>query len=588
MKSVLAYAAAAAAALLAGIAALAAIPDDYPNRPLLLQLLALLLAAAVAAGMHWRARLRHPGWALVLALAVALALGVYAALEGTPFGLNGFAHDAWFCSAAVTKFATTWRLCDFAYPELPAFYPPLYFWVLGKLAMLSSAPAFFMWKHALIAGAFLLPIATFALYARILGAKAALVHVFLLFLAWNEVFLYKPHSFIAYVLFVWWTHALAAVRQLDAKTIASGGIAGAIVVQTYYYPCFILAVACAIVVARFALARDWPGLRGCLPALAPLAAALVLSSPFWLPLVIASAGPGTEALSNRWFERDHVDFWLPLRSVVAVEDLLLVFGLGFLVLCHDRRAAFAKALLVACYVWYAVGYAGMIGFDTPLLHLRTDDIVPLLILPYAAQALVSAHAAAVERFGAAAHAVAVLLAALGVAHATRTYFDGVLASPLYKAIAQERWVDDPVLAARIERELTGDALLAGIDGQKLVAQFPIAVFIAQSAFYSHPASRFSERLAFLHELERAPTAAEFARRLAHNPFARVGHVLLHRAEGTQHGRLQGHYAMVLWTSGYPQGGKAVTLYFRPGLFDSDHLEKVPFPLGELFRVKPGA
>src|SRR6476659_6804467 len=81
---------------------------------------------------------------VLLALAVGfgvLVLGLL--LKPNAFAPLGAVADQSYRTAYLTKFAHHWGLVDYAYKDLPSFYPPLFFWVLGRLsALLGVAP----WK----------------------------------------------------------------------------------------------------------------------------------------------------------------------------------------------------------------------------------------------------------------------------------------------------------------------------------------------------------------------------------------------------------------------------------------------------------
>ena len=72
------------------------------------------------------------GWLVTGLVGAFLAAGAALVLSGTDFPPLGIALDQGFRAASVTKYAHTLALVDFAYKDLPAFYPPLFFWVLGR------------------------------------------------------------------------------------------------------------------------------------------------------------------------------------------------------------------------------------------------------------------------------------------------------------------------------------------------------------------------------------------------------------------------------------------------------------------------
>lgn len=580
------YTAAALLAVGLGMALIRlSVPNEFPSIPILLQLLCLLFGLTLGVLLHHRERIPQLPYAVTLSVGVFLCLGLYGLLKPTRFGLYAFDADAWFCNAAVTKFATSWAYTDFAYQGLPSFYPPLYFYVLGKLAMLTEGPAFLVWRNALIVGGFVYPILFFWLFRRVLGAAAAAVFVFLLFLIWNDKFLYKPHSFLSYVLFVWWMLSFFHPHAKRPSSILAGGVVGALVLQLYYYPCFVLTVAVTLVIAHHLLRGKIGDLKQHLPIFYTLAAALLFSAVFWVPLLVSMSGPGTESLSNRWFTSEHVDFWQPFRGALSLTTVLTLGGLAYLIIQTDLAARFMKVVIASCFVWYGISYLGVIGFDVHLLHFRINDIVPLLILPYVALGLVRLHAKLKETRVANHVDRWVLLAVVLVGAASaQSYFMGQYRSDLYKTANRERYIADPKLSAFTSSTLDQKIVLSGMDSRRITAQFPVYTFIVHNAFYSHPASRYSERLQFLGELSEVRDPQSFAQQLKDNQFDKIDFVLLQRAGGEDHADHAGSYYMALGVSAYPHGAKRRTIYFDPSVFSSSHFTRIEFPQGELFRV----
>ncbi len=584
-----AYTGAAAALTIIGTLVIAAVvPNDYPSVPLGVQLIALLMALAIGVLLWLRDRVPHVAYAAVLALGTGLALGFYTLFKATPFGLNGFDGDAWFCNAAVTRFSETWSFADFGYRDLPSFYPPLYFWVLGKLAVLSEGPAFTMWRNGVIIGGFVYPILLFWIYRKVIGTAAAAVYVGLVFLLWNDIYLYKPYTFVAHTLFVWWVLHFIGRPSLDVRSIVAGSVVGAVIFQINYYAFFVLAVALAVIVAYHLVSKRAAELTANKSVLLVLIGAVVLSSLYWAPLLSSLATPGAESIQNRWFQDKHLEFWSPFRGVFNISAVLALLGLGYLVAQKDRASRLGLVLFVSCYAWYATSYATSIGLDLPLLHFRTNDLVPLVVAPFAALAVVAIFKAVAQtRFAARVPAWATLAAVVFVGFGAQRYFLSTTRSDLYRTTFAERYVTDPQLDRFLQSNLTDKVLLGGLAARRLSAQYPVYSFIAPSAFFSHPAGKFSERLGFLSKISRMMNSERFAQQLADNPFDRVDFVLLRQAQGEEHGANQGRYFMTLYDSDYPRGAKGVAVYFAPQLFQEPRFTRIPFPFGELFRVNHG-
>ncbi len=91
-------------------------------------------------------------------LGVFLFLVVALPLHSTSFPLDGIGGDQRLYSAYVAKFAATADNVDVIYPSLPAFYPPLYYYVLGRLSAWLSIAPYTMLKFGMLATAAALPL----------------------------------------------------------------------------------------------------------------------------------------------------------------------------------------------------------------------------------------------------------------------------------------------------------------------------------------------------------------------------------------------------------------------------------------------
>ena len=149
------------------------------------------------------------GSALMLAAALVLSANDFA-----PFGA---ALDQSHRTALITKYATHWTWVDFAYKGFPDSYPPLTFWILGRLAALFSIAPWKMLKVDVLATAFLAPVLSWPLWRRVVGRRAALGAVLggtLLFQAW-----YRPMAWLSVALFVpWFLWAVLGVGRAPARS----------------------------------------------------------------------------------------------------------------------------------------------------------------------------------------------------------------------------------------------------------------------------------------------------------------------------------------------------------------------------------
>ena len=199
----------------------------------------LCLVTAVAAGLvillspaAESPRPRARGWLVTGLVGAFLAAGAALVLSGTDFPPLGIALDQGFRAASITKYAHTLALVDFAYKDLPAFYPPLFFWVLGRGAAWLGAEPYEALKLGVLGCAVAAPVAVFALWARLTRDHMLAVAVAIGALAFQDW--YEPYAWLAVVVFVpWWllfVLQVGADRPPRRAVLWCGALIGAAVV----------------------------------------------------------------------------------------------------------------------------------------------------------------------------------------------------------------------------------------------------------------------------------------------------------------------------------------------------------------------
>ncbi|MDG4786790.1 arabinofuranosyltransferase [Micromonospora sp. WMMD1102] len=506
-----------------------------------------IVVAALAAAAVWWARRRGRSWDadLIPALFGGLgALTVLTGLHGTPFDLYALDGDQLFRTAAVTRFADSWWGGDYTYRDLPAYYAPTYFWLLGRVADLAGTAPWHMLKYGTVAVSFLTPIVSYLLWRRVVPPRvAALVSAVPLIVPG----LAETYAWIVLVAFVpWWLqvgHDLTRPGLRRWSPLVLGAI-GAVLFTVYYYFFFVIPI---VLLLQIAWARrqgrvDW---REIGRPLGILGISALGSSPYWAPLAWNFlTGPHFESLNNRWITLNSGKLALPMLEP-SVLGALCLLGLVFLVL--TAREALSRALLtllVAVYAWHVLGFLFLVA-GTPLMSFRMRELVPVVLLAGAALGLVRVARLAARRFSAEhvrrlAATVAVLLAVfagdrfvnvvlaeIDNAH-NRTLPNGQL--PPFHSPDAKAWGSPPAeLSAIIDARYRGEGRPVVLTGHSdLMALHPYYGFVQWNANYSHPTGQFRNRIEFLTELSRAATPAEFAGRLRDNPYDRIDVLVLHR------------------------------------------------------------
>ena len=123
-------------AVVGAMAIVAVAPTAVTGDPTVEVVTQVLLAAAVGVAILVLALRLSPtttGFLLALATGLFLCGGAAILLNANDFAPLGAVADQSYRTAYLTKFGHHWGLVDYAYKDLPSFYPPLFFWVLGRL-----------------------------------------------------------------------------------------------------------------------------------------------------------------------------------------------------------------------------------------------------------------------------------------------------------------------------------------------------------------------------------------------------------------------------------------------------------------------
>ena len=88
-------------------------------------------------------------------------------LSGSSFPPLGIALDQGFRTASITRYAHSIALVDFAYKGLAPYYPPLFFWVLGRFAAGRTRRRTRRSKWAIVVTALIVPVLAVRLWAAV-------------------------------------------------------------------------------------------------------------------------------------------------------------------------------------------------------------------------------------------------------------------------------------------------------------------------------------------------------------------------------------------------------------------------------------
>ncbi len=462
-------------------------------------------------------------------------------LKNTEFTVGAVTGDQRFYTYSVTKFATYAGYVDAVYRDLPTFYPPLYYYILGRLAALFHIEPFHIMKTGLLVTTFAMPYFSTWLWRRVVDYKLAVAAAFVLlfYQLW-----FKPAEWLTLVLFIpWWLYWVEDVRQQrptqwrkQMRWWLIGGLLGALLFQTYYYWFFIggVSLVLKLAVAWLKRAKDTVWQLNIRNAIMMLASAALLSSFYWGPYLYSMyTTGGWDPLQNRWLSDGKIPLPLPFLDE-SISGVLLLSGLIYLVLSAggNRVSRSLLNLVIAVYIWAALGYVGILT-DHPLLTFRAYPVIDYLLALAALLGLLRLWhenlwqrlvPAATVNFRQLAPALIVILL---------LFFGQETINALLKDDNVQKALDAHVPQAQLaaldkltnQQYLNKDILL-GNNYADLLAYRPLYTFIPWTATFSHPAGLLHDRADFLERLATTTDPALFAAAFMNNRYSKLDYVLL--------------------------------------------------------------
>ncbi len=466
-------------------------------------------------------------------------------LKETPFTVGGINGDARFYTTYVTKLAAYPGYGDMFYKDLPAFYPPLYYFLVGRVADWLTIEPFRVMKYGLLTTVMVLPLATGWLWRRLVDERlaAAVALCMLVFPDW-----FKPNEWLALALFLpWWLHWVEnitayrpATRMATLRWWLAGGLIGALIFQFYFFWFFVGGVALLVRLGWWLCCRrDEIAIRQSVTnSIVMLAVTALCSSPFWGPYLFSMlTTPNAEPLQNRFFGESKIP--LPLYFFEqSWQGVVYLGGLLYILLAAqgDQVARGLRRLLIGFVLWVALGYVAVL-IDMPLLTFRSYPLLAYLLGAGAFLGLFRLWHSAAQLTARWPTVPWRLLATTLLTLVVLLFANDVIAK-----LQSEENVQDALAATYPAAELAAFDELTGNDYRNRVALVtdsyrsilffrPTYSFMAWSAHFSHPAGRFHDRAAFLGKLAQLHDPLLFAQALTHNQYDRIDYLLLKPVDG---------------------------------------------------------
>lgn len=337
-----------------------------------------------------------PYWLFLLVTGV-LASGAYLVfvndLQRMFWGLQG---DEITIAAMYEMFAHHSFFSDFAFPQLPPFYPPFFFWIFALVGKIFGWHGPLIAKFASATSILLFPIATYvaahAAFYKLKAVKADIPGKIAFFLAplicfividWDAIIL-KPYELYTAVGTVIWTTALFLLIQKKLFTWRLWlvfGITGGLLFMTYYLWLVFAGIAIALAMLWVKKEEQFR-MYGQLIGTAVLA--LVLSLPYLFPLVRSYTVHGSENWQTILMTMKGLSFHAPMFQFISWEGI--VFFAGFVSLVALRKKLYGRfflLLFLSSYIWQVMGFSTIFFFDTPIQEFKGFYFFNRTILAFA-------------------------------------------------------------------------------------------------------------------------------------------------------------------------------------------------------------
>jgi galactan 5-O-arabinofuranosyltransferase len=537
----------------------------------------LSFVALIILVWNWVARLDHRIPLLLGILSFYGLVTVSMIFAGTHFPENGYWGDQKFRLAMLTKFATFGISGDFYYQNLPSFYPPLYYAFLSWWGRLTGVEPYTLFRTGYQLVWVFMPALLYLMWRRLVSsgrAFAIVLATFLIDAGFARLIINAPYVFVGCSLFFpWW---LRYVEQVGPAIKSRwrhgviGGLIGALLFSTYFYPFFILTLIMAV---RTIVGNRWrlvvPGRQfRLLHAWEVLGGSALLSAPFWLPVMLSVFRWGGDRTRGEWFHLESTGLSFPF---LGFDWAGLFFLAGIAYLIWRRRDPVIRSLLYFLIALLAFVLLGSIlgAIDVPINLSKAKELSWFFAGPAVGLGL-----AALLRYGRTHRSLKVVMIVTSLLLCLIAV-QGFNTFAKEGAVERARSTRTPGWGARTpaRAEMNGKVVLTAVE--EYFVFHPVYTFIAANENYSHPASRFIQRYDLLNLLQRIDDPYLFALTLRRNQFDAVDYF--------QPEISNDRFGLLVSINNYPNRLATQQLYYSPKLIGDTSLFH-PLSASGIFRL----
>jgi galactan 5-O-arabinofuranosyltransferase len=373
------------------------------------------LAGLVAAGWVWRLgrfrRLAQLGGLAFVSSFTVVTLGM--PLGATKLYLFGISVDQQFRTEYLTRLADSPALRDMTYLGLPSFYPPGWFWIGGRVAALTGAPAWEIYKPWAITSIAVAAAVALVLWWRMIRFEHALI----ITTATTAVTLAygSPEPYAAMItvllppmLVLTWSGLRAGDRECEAgrtleaeseagRTLEQAGTGWAAVTAaglflgfaaTWYTLLVAFSAFTTVLMALLLAGVRWrrSGPRAALDPLRRLALitviAAAIASTTWLPFLlrVAHSPVSNTGSAQHYLPADGAELTFPMLQFSLLGAVCMLGTLWLVVRAPTSVRAGALAIgVLAVYLWSLLSMLTTLA-RTTLLSFRLQPTLSVLLV----------------------------------------------------------------------------------------------------------------------------------------------------------------------------------------------------------------
>lgn len=465
---------------------------------------------------------------------VASALAYFFLVNNQALLLWGLQGDELTIAAMYESFAHSSFWSDFAFRDLPPFYPPAWFWLFALPGRIFDWNGIQLAKLATFSFLLFFPVLVYYLLVLFRRGKDAdengggrissfLAPLLIITILDKDLLIGKPYEVLAGVATIYWVVAVYADvsrSEWSWKRTLFYGLTAGLIFMTYYLWLVFAAIVFTLLGLEIPRGGEWSYYKRLL-LIVPVA--ILASLPFLGPLILSYANHGTENWQVAFFIPDGLDLWLPMFANLSLNNLVLLGGL--FVLIFYRQNKFIKPLLyfvLAAFAWWLMGLVTLY-FGAPFQEFRGFYLLAPLSLAIGA-------AFGIERlwlkYGIdAKENWRVTLGVIGILFFVSQSIFGLFVddyrrhnekNPLPKISAEARGVIDYIAAdAKAADRLTLHTM------PQIMAFTSLNSLIYFNQHNSHPAANFSQRFYLVKSMAAARTSEELRNIAAESPFGKI-------------------------------------------------------------------